>query len=269
MNGVLDEKKQKSAAQLATEKNTGVKAVPVKTYQSVGNVYRTFDYDMFKYMHGNRKVRPNHLTKLIKSFKDEQLLVPIIVNEKMEIIDGQHSFNAAMAVKGPIYFIIADGYGLRQVQKLNENNVNWSVDERMHSYCDSGLEDYVTYRDFKIKYAFGHQETIALLLGSTSSFTQVFNDGNLKISNLAKATELAEKIIQFKPYYKGYKRKSFVYAYIQLVNKVKGFDHDEMIKKVARQSTLMVDCTNKDEYLRLLEKIYNFHRGKNSTIRFI
>lgn len=236
--------------------------------EMIGHVYRTFNYDMFKIMHGNRIVRSNHLNKLIKSFEEEQLIVPIIVNEKMEIIDGQHSFNAAKSIGGPIYFIINEGYGLAQVHRLNNNNANWKVDEYMQSYCKTDISDYIEYREFKIKYGFGHQETLALLTGSTNNFSKIFNDGNLKIKDLKAASEMAEKLMDFQPYYKGFRRKSFVYAYIELVKNVAGFDHKEMLQKVKLQSTKLVDCTNKDGYLRLLEELYNYRRSEKTKLRF-
>lgn len=237
-------------------------------YEAVGYVYRTFNYDMFKLLHGNRIIRPRHLAKLRQSFEEEQLMVPIIVNERYEIIDGQHSFTAAKSIQGPIYFIIVDGYGLPQVHRLNNNNANWSVDEYMQSYCDDAMEDYIKYRDFKIQYGFGHQETLALLTGSTANFSKVFNDGNLKIKSITEAANMAEKLLDFDGLYKGFRRKSFVYAYIELLKHVKDFDHKEMLKKIQLQPTRLVDCPKKEVYLALLEDIYNYRRSRDTQLRF-
>lgn len=260
--------KVKSKKKTLIKKQTKEITPPQMIGDIVGYIYRTYDYKAFKYLNGNRQIRPAHLKKLIASFQDEQLVAPIMVNEKYEIIDGQHSYNSAQAVNGPVYYFVNEGYGVKQVQKLNCNMANWTNEEYMHSYCDSGIQDYIDYREFKIRFGFGHQESVALLTGSTSNLSKLFNDGNFKIKSMKAAVEIAEKIAEFKSYYAGYKRKSFMFAYMDILKNVKGFEHAEMIKKVAKQSTNLVDCTNKEAYVDLLETIYNYHRSKSTQLRF-
>ncbi len=254
-------------ANVGTDKIAG-KLVKDKRYKAIGYIYVSYDYDMFKILVGNREFRPGHIKNLIESFEQKQLISAVIVNENYEIIDGQHRFMAAKATNGPVYFIIAEGYGLPEVQTYNTNSKDWHNDEHMHSYCARGIQDYIVYRDFKIQYSFGHQETLALLLGSTANFSKVFKDGYLKINSVDKAVDVANMLLDFKQLYKGFKRKSFVYAYIELVNNVKGFNHKEMLKKVSLRPTELVDCTTKESYLVLLENMYNYHRAKTAQLRF-
>lgn len=57
--------------------------------KKVGTVYETNDYSQFKRLVGYRELKESHVQKLIKSFqKNGEFLNPIIVNEKMEIIDA-------------------------------------------------------------------------------------------------------------------------------------------------------------------------------------
>lgn len=55
--------------------------------EMIGNIFKTKDYDMFKWVKGNRKPNKKNYSKLVKSMKEEQLIIPICVNEKFEIID--------------------------------------------------------------------------------------------------------------------------------------------------------------------------------------
>ena len=57
----------------------------------IGNIYETHDYDSFKKLLGNRDVK--NVDNIKKSISDVgQLVVPIIVNEKMETnIEGLFS----------------------------------------------------------------------------------------------------------------------------------------------------------------------------------
>ena len=58
---------------------------------------KTKNYEIFKIMDCNRELSAANLQKLIGSIKSRNLLEfrPIIVNSKMEIIDGQHRLAAA------------------------------------------------------------------------------------------------------------------------------------------------------------------------------
>ena len=58
------------------------------------SVMKSNNYDMFKFMEGNRKISSTNLNQIISSMKEKQLVIPITVNEKFEIIDGQHRFSA-------------------------------------------------------------------------------------------------------------------------------------------------------------------------------
>ena len=59
-----------------------------------GNIMVTENYDMFKKIGGNRKINKANYAKIVKSMKEEQLIIPIVVNERYEIIDGQHRYTA-------------------------------------------------------------------------------------------------------------------------------------------------------------------------------
>ena len=234
--------------------------------QEVNKVYSTFDYDQFTILNGNRMVHPGHLHRLKKSFEEKQLLIPIIVNENNQVIDGQHRLEVCRQLNLPVYYIINPGYGIKEIQKLNTHMKNWNVDDYLKCYCGQGLEDYIEYKEFRAKYGFGHQESLAFLMGSTSNFSKIFNDGNLKIKSLKEAEIAAQKVSQFAEFYKGYRRKSFVFAVLSLL-KHPEYDHIEMLKKVQMQQRNMIRCANTEQYLALLEEIYNFHKRGN-RVRF-
>jgi hypothetical protein len=53
-------------------------------------VFKTQDYEMFKPLTGNRNVNILHVKRLIQSFQVQHLISVVIVNERYEVIDGQH-----------------------------------------------------------------------------------------------------------------------------------------------------------------------------------
>ncbi len=230
--------------------------------------YETQNYHKFKLLNGNRNINKLHLKKLKDSILDQYLLTIITVNEKYEIIDGQHRFLVCKELDLPIRYIIVNGYGLKEVQKLNANTKNWNADDYMNAYCDLGYRNYLYYKEFKNKYKLGHNECQLLLAGKhiKGQFSD-FTNGKLQIQNKKKACEYAEHIISLKDYYDGYKRRSFIYTIINLLNNKK-FDINLFIKKLKIQPNAIYDCTSVNQYTLLIEDIYNYRNRNKVNLRY-
>lgn len=107
----------------------------------VNQIYVTYDYDKFLKLDGNRDVKS--INKILKSIDTVgQVLSPILVNEKFEIIDGQHRLEAFRARGLPVYYIIQEGIGYAECQNLNIGQSNWSTLDYVKSYASQGDENY-------------------------------------------------------------------------------------------------------------------------------
>jgi hypothetical protein len=226
-------------------------------------VHWTRDYLMFSELPGNRALNPLHLKRLQASMQDKYLFSPIIVNEHYQVIDGQHRLQCAKDLGLIVYFIICEGYGIREVQILNASSKNWNSDDYMQGYCDLGYKDYAVYKEFKEKYGFGHRETQALLEGGPVKNMQDFYLGKFKVSDKKKAVEMAEKLLQVGPFFEGYKMRSFVFAMLYMF-KHKNFDFSEFLKKLKAQPTALKKCATSEQYKELIQEIYNY-RSRNKV----
>lgn len=233
------------------------------------HVQTTNDYAKFRTLDGNRTLNELHLKRLVSSMRVNYLLSPIVVNERMEVIDGQHRFAAAKELGLPVNFIIVIGYGLREVQILNANAKNWTANDYLSGYCDLGYEDYLTYRTFREKYGFGHNECMAMLSGTTTTgkVVETFYDGTFKVKSYKNACATADLLVQVAPYYAGYTRRVFVIAMIGLLKNDR-FVFAELLSKLAIQPTALVDCTNVSQYVELIERIYNYKRQGKVNLRY-
>lgn len=244
------------------------------TEKQVMSVFVTKDYSKFKHLNGNRNVVKPHLKRLKLSMEKKCLFSPILVNEKHEIIDGQHRLEVCKELNLPVYYIVKKGYGLEEVQTLNSNLKNWSTDDYMNGYIEMGYEDYNMYKLFRQEFAFDHNSSLAMLSGKNSvrdggtTLNQEFKDGEFRVINYKSALQTAEKIKMIQRYYSGYARRSFVMAMLKCF-KNKEYNHSVFMSKISFQSTKLVDCTNVGEYLTLIEEIYNFKsRDKRVNLRF-
>ena len=92
-------------------------------------IQKTQDYTLFRRIKGNRNVSQPHVKRLLEAIKNDPKTItynPIVVNSKMEVIDGQHRLEAIKKVDLPVYYIIVDDLRLETVQKLNSGSKMWS-----------------------------------------------------------------------------------------------------------------------------------------------
>lgn len=234
-------------------------------------VHTTTDYFLFKSIDGNRNKNLVHINRLKKSMSERYLFTVIIVNEKYEIIDGQHRFDCIVELKLPLNYIICKGYGLNEVHILNQNSKTWNADDYLTGYCNLGYKEYLKYAEFKEKYSLGHHETMALLSQSGTAGgkgnTEDFYSGRFKVANYDYACSTIEKVFMVEPYYAGFKRRTFIYTMIALF-KNPNFSFTEFLQKLKLQPTAMQDCTSNGSYITLIEEIYNYRRRDKVNLRY-
>lgn len=231
-------------------------------------VHTTTDYFLFKSIDGNRNKNLLHINRLKKSMAENYLFTIIIVNENYEIIDGQHRFEVIQELKLPLNYIVCNGYGLNEVHILNQNSKTWTSDDYLDGYCKLGYKDYLKYKEFKELYGIGHYECMWLLNGSQlSNPTQVFFTGEFKIKNYNEACNIIEKIMLVEPYYEDWKRRSFILAMLQLF-KNPNFELTEFLQKLKLQPTALSNCSTTNQYVSLIEEIYNYRRREKVNLRY-
>lgn len=129
------------------------------------NVYVTKDYGIFKRLVGNRDIPENRIAKIVESIQTIGWVHnPIIVNEKMEVIDGQGRLTALQRLKMPVEYVIAAGAGNRECVYMNMNMVNWKLPDFVKSYAEQGNENYQRLVALMEKYVGGNLNIISTAL---------------------------------------------------------------------------------------------------------
>ena len=128
-------------------------------------IHVTSDYNMFSYLVGNRDIVNKHVKDLSAHIDDRNLNIPIIVNEKMEVCDGQHRLEAYKVLGLPVHYIVKEGLTLQDIRKLNSVSRKWTMHEYMMSHFKLGSEHYVTLEWFVRTYGFSVSDSLAMLNG--------------------------------------------------------------------------------------------------------
>ena len=130
--------------------------------ESAYNVYVTKDYNIFKRLVGNRDIPESRISKIVESIQTIGWVHnPIIVNEKMEVIDGQGRLTALQRLKMPVEYIIAEGAGNKECIYMNMNMVNWKLPDFIKSYAEQGNENYQRLLSLMERYANGNLDIIS------------------------------------------------------------------------------------------------------------
>jgi hypothetical protein len=235
---------------------------------TVNTVLKTNDYSKFKSKDGNRNLNELHLKRLTESVKQNDLLHanPILVNEKYEIIDGQHRFNVCRQLNKPVHFVQVKGLGLRHIQILNANAKNWKLEDYIDGYCSMNLSEYCYFKQQMVKSKLGTTTLLSLFSKQGINAIEELKSGKLELPNKNRGIIILSWIKDWCKYYPGSERRSFILALVTL-HSVKGYSHEKMMQKLKYQSTKIVDCTNGKTYLALLEEIYNF-KERGEKLRF-
>lgn len=209
-------------------------------------LYVTTDYDSLKHITGNRAINPQNVEKIKKSMSEKQLIVAAVVNEDMQIIDGQHRHEACKQLNLPFYYYIVEGYTLPDVQRMNTNMKNWSLPDFMDTYLDlykAGHSEYKGYKELSLfmeHYSISLQA--ALFLANTRSskgdYEETFKHGGFVFSDKNTAALIAEEMREL---FQGFDEKiwktiTFTVQYTKLFV-YENYNYDIMIRKTQALAT--------------------------------
>ena len=154
-------------------------------------VYETRDYDVFKVLSGNRALSQAQIKKLAGNIAKNPVftkIAPIIVNDQLEVIDGQHRLAAykkhkeETGIAHPIYAMIIKDIGLAEARNLNAGSKPWSPKDYAVAYSDSGNSEYVTYLKYAKRTGLNHDILVRYLAPSNYGLAN-FRDGGFKVEN--------------------------------------------------------------------------------------
>lgn len=198
----------------------------------VGMVYELLPEQapLFRAIGGNRSIKSSNVRRILKNFLENGYLIsPIIVNEKFQVIDGQHRIEAWVQIcekyperKFNLLFIVAPGYTIKDAQKLNAiPPKKWTVQDYIESYRTDN-ENYQMIYDFMEKYGIGAISSTLLLSGKihrlSSEDYQDFRNGQFVIdpANVESANQIADTIVNKLNAFPMHSSDRFISAFMRL-----------------------------------------------------
>lgn len=236
-------------------------------------IQSTKEYSKFKFIKGNRGVNKTHMRNLTVSISKHNLLEinPIIVNGKMEVIDGQHRLAAAKSLNVPIYYITTERAGMLEVQLLNSAARLWNFDDYIRSFVAAGNQHYVYLKMFIEKHnlPIGFSVCILSKFGKKGTLLQDFREGNFQVEEKDDGELLASEIRAYRNHTEevAWRERGFLDA-IRFIHRNRPVSHLEMLEKMndwGEQIKRQPNSTR--DWLRCFERVYNKKLSVNQ-VRF-
>lgn len=230
------------------------------------------DYKQFKLLKGNRDINQAHMAKLARSIAANPELTkarPILVNEKFEIVDGQHRFTACKQLGLPIWYEVVSDLTTQDAIALNRNQRNWNLEDFAKSYAANGHKHYQRFLEIKEEFpGFADSTLISYLIGGQQKGQTVdFRGGTFEIIDETQAIQylgMLEDILEVTPYAK----LTTVASAFQTIFKSAEYDHKRMVKKMAQWGDAQFNPYGGiADIKRSIENVYNFHQTEGGQVR--
>lgn len=237
---------------------------------------QTTDYSIFRNIDGNRQVHQGHVDRLVEAIERQNLLpyFPVLLNENMEVIDGQHRLVAAARLGLPVHYEIVDGLRLQDVMSINTHSKGWSMTDFIDSYIELGYKDYEVLKDFTKRTGIGASLGAGLLMGWSSlggsggsngggATSRSVKEGRFHVGSYERADRIANQAIELSKYadFETRRDRRLITALLQLNNN-KDFDFERLRAKIRLHNLRLERRPTSKYYLLHIEELYNW---KSST----
>ena len=224
----------------------------------------TTDYERFKpWLPANRDIDNAHVDHLMGLIQEDGQKVPIIVNEKDQVIEGQQ----------PVAYMVCDKASIKDTRKMNNSQKSWKFNDYLKSYSHHTHYNHLEYTKivtFIDDYSLNN--TVSLTLLCPSDYVRGrrrFKEGDFQVENLKQAQEQAETLLKIKAFAPDLVRiVKFCIALFKASEKITGFKMAIAIRQIEKNRVLFATCNNQESWLETLTKsngVYN--KGLNKTLK--
>ncbi len=230
--------------------------------KATSNILVTKDYGKFKTLPGNRFVDKAHV-KFMRSRIEKQNLnpqFPILVNEDLEIIDGQHRLRALEELKLPVYYEIREGLTIDSTIQLNSGTRNWTWKDYCQSFASRGNVNYKKFWELYQEFGFQfnslyHYSISSAQLTNKRGAARIFNVGDFVMANFEQTHLLLSQYADILNVAGIPNSREFGLACYRFM-RMPYYDHAKMLDKIEAKGARLNDVYFVNDYVNALEEIW-------------
>lgn len=239
----------------------------------MGSVLVTTDYSKFKFGTWNRDINEKNLRKIDKDVqKNGWKMHPIMVNDNMEVIDGQHRLTYAKQHHLPLYYVVIPGLSSQDCVIMNNTRTSWTIQDYVKLYASEGNENYIKLQNLFSQYTFS---TIPQMVGimknksSTSDLSALLKKGEYvvtdeELQNIKAKFDFLEEVSPYLKSVGGQAGSLILIASFCYDNE--NVNNSRLKKQIKTRWNTMTPPANREMALTEMEKIYNYHIGKENYV---
>ena len=230
---------------------------------------RTRDYNKFSFLGLNRKLNRKCINALKNSIaKNGYVGSPILVNDKHEILDGQHRFVALKESGMSIPYEIIEG-DYDTIIDLNTTQHNWNIEDYINFYCEKDHnQHYVRLKRLC------NELNSSVIIVLTMAYRQ--KPGGQTFENIKKGrlTLTLDDELRAKSFYEVYKQLTKLLklkptgklcAALAMLSCRSGFKWKTLVEKASKYPTMAYNCRTIDEFVSMLRDLYNYKSKKEEN----
>lgn len=239
-------------------------------------IQETRNYSIFKRLKGNRDITNKRIAIIKASIQSVGYISnPIIVNENMEVIDGQGRLKVMEELRLPVEYRVIKGIGITECRAMNLKPTAWSVDDFVKSYAEYGNENYIRLIELSKKYGFGYQLIGTIIFDSILAgghATYELRDGTFELTDAdyQKAKDMCEYLSLFKdvqPKIGG--RKDCFYGCIAWIAKLPRINKNRLNTAIHKRYSDISPMAKAEPALRQISDVYNNGYARNNRRDFV
>lgn len=237
-------------------------------------IFKTYDYNKFHKMRGNRDVEERRVRNIVKSIKKIGWISnPIIVNKQFEVIDGQGRLEALKRLGLPVEYHIVDTAGLTDCRTMNSNLKGWSTMDYVKSYAESKVKDYQRVQEIINHFGVTFDTVMAAKgKGASGDGYEKIRDGELEFSEadyirVCARLNIHKKYIEVFRRFGGHARvqNKVIFYLIRYGETHDGIDHDKIIEALENTDPHTIYSQTFDRLLESVQNAYNYNKRRRET----
>jgi len=235
-----------------------------KVEEADTRVLMTTNYDQFTFLKSNRAIDENHVYRLMKLIKAEgHQKEPVIVNEKLEVISGQHRIKACEKLEMRVTYIIVPGLTIKDAREMNNSQKPWSFKDHLRCYGHSTHYNHQAYKqvDSLIEEYPSLSNAVALVLLSPKTYVGAYNKfklGTFIVEDYEFARKQASYLAEIRSPHT--RKVKFAVGWLKIIRMptVGGgrFNMITAIKHVRNNIRLVENCGPQNDWTKQLMKAY-------------
>lgn len=234
----------------------------------------TEDLSVFK-VGVNRPIDIKRVADIARDISERKNMLaayPVVVNERMEVIDGQHRIKAAQAAGVGVYYVVAPGLDVTDQAKANELTKSWTTLDWAGFWASRTDEPNHAQYARLIEL---HEEFPMVGFSTLVNFTQYggwsrdtskqdFKFGRFEIKDEKAAITLSEWYSDFRK--AGLPNGGPLSSAVVMLYRNPDYDHAWMTKRLSQYRSQVTACTNSRDYLLEFQSLYNFDRPRRNRV---